>query len=78
MVFQQKIQYKKLLDSSINIYIISSNEDLVMKMKQWRCVVTLSTGWKTETFVYSLDQLTAMKLAEAQTGGKCNAAFEVK
>jgi hypothetical protein len=37
----------------------------------------MADGWKTETMVYALDQLTAMKLAEAQTGGKCNAAFPV-
>jgi len=49
-----------------------------MKMKQWRCVITLPNSWKTETYVYALDQLTAMKLAEAQTGGKCNAAFEIR
>ena len=49
-----------------------------MTMKQWRCVITLPNGWKTETFVYALDQMTAMKLAEAQTGGKCNAAFEIR
>ena len=46
-----------------------------MQMKQWRCVITLANGWQTETYVYALDQPTAIKLAEAQTGGKCNAAF---
>jgi hypothetical protein len=49
-----------------------------MQMKQWRCVITLADGWMTECMVYALDQITAKKLAEAQTGGKCNAAFPVE
>jgi hypothetical protein len=75
MVFCVVFQYKNVFDTAINIYIITINEDLAMQMKQWRCVITLADGWKTETFVYALDHITAMKLAEAQTGGKCNAAF---
>jgi len=49
-----------------------------MKMQKYRCVITLSNGWMTETIVFALDQNTAMKLAAAQTGGKCNAAFLVE
>jgi hypothetical protein len=75
MVFLSLLQYKNVIDTAINIYIISINEDVSMQMKQWRCVITLADGWKTETYVYALDHITAMKLAEAQTGGKCNAAF---
>ena len=75
MVFLSLLQYKNVIDTAINIYIICINEDVSMQMKQWRCVITLADGWKTETYVYALDHITAMKLAEAQTGGKCNAAF---
>ena len=75
MVFLSLLQYKNVIDTAINIYIISINKDVSMQMKQWRCVITLADGWKTETYVYALDHITAMKLAEAQTGGKCNAAF---
>jgi hypothetical protein len=75
MVFLSLLQYKNAIDTAINIYIICINEDVSMQMKQWRCVITLADGWKTETYVYALDHITAMKLAEAQTGGKCNAAF---
>ena len=48
-----------------------------MTMKKFRCLVRLADGWQTETFVFALDHNTATKLAEAQTGGKCLAAFQV-
>ena len=44
-------------------------------LKKWRCVIRLSDGWQTETMVQARDQQTAMKFAEAQTGGKCLAAY---
>jgi hypothetical protein len=46
-------------------------------MKQFRCIIKLADGWMTETIVTSTDNLTAMKIAEAQTGGTCQAAFEI-
>jgi hypothetical protein len=46
-------------------------------LKQWRCIIRLSDGWQTETIVQARDQNTAMSFAEAQTGGKCLAAFPI-
>lgn len=47
----------------------------ISMLKQWRCIIRLSDGWQTETIVQARDQQTAMKFAEAQTGGKCLAAY---
>lgn len=47
-----------------------------MTIKKWRCIIRLPDGWQTETYVHALDHSTAMKMAEAQTGGKCLAAFQ--
>ena len=46
-------------------------------LKKWRCIIRLSDGWQTETMVQARDQQTAMKFAEAQTGGKCLAAYPI-
>ena len=47
----------------------------ITMLKKWRCIIRLSDGWQTETLVQARDQQTAMKFAEAQTGGKCLAAY---
>jgi hypothetical protein len=44
-------------------------------LKKWRCIIRLTDGWQTETIVTARDRSTAMKFAEAQTGGKCMAAY---
>ena len=44
-------------------------------IKKWRCIIRLKDSWQTETIVFALDHSTAMKFAEAQTGGQCLAAF---
>ena len=47
-------------------------------LKRWRCIIRLSDGWQTETIVQARDHSTAMKFAEAQTGGKCLAAYPIQ
>ena len=47
----------------------------ISMLKHWRCIIRLSDGWQTETIVQARDQQTAMRFAEAQTGGKCLAAY---
>jgi hypothetical protein len=55
------------------LFVINNN-----MLKKWRCIIKLSDGWQTETIVQARDHSTAMKFAEAQTGGKCLAAYPMQ